>query len=354
MVTLLVILYSVSLIRLLTIHRTKSKFERTRLNQVQELEQRLIKVLYDDRMYEERALNELFEDTKRLVKTSDEKYAFTQYMVELLETKQTEGHRVNISNYVTILDVYGIIDFWNKMMSARQPKRRQDAIRMLDDLNIGLSGASIQQSLYHKNNSLRKNARATLMKYDINDPYRFLEEGFDERFNAMDEVRLHYFFSQQHEKNALPQLMRWTNTSNSLYRAFLVREIGFFNQKDSCPALLEMYKVEPSPRVKSEIVTALANMKYEEARQVFIDSFELSGKPVQKAIIMAMSKFEGQDSLDFLVSLYAVTFDSDTKIQLAYAIGAFGDEGKVRLQYAVSDRGEFDRQVYAEVDYQLN
>lgn len=354
LVGVLLFLYCFSMFRFFRTHKVKSNYQRTRNNQELQLIDRLESILYASKNYKENEIDQIFKQDKNLVKRNYQKRVFTDFIVELIQRAQTEQNRMNLNNYVLVLDSFGIIDFWNKIMGARSAKLKQEAIRALDDLNVGLSGASIQQSVYHKNSNLRKNARAAMMKYNINDPYKFLQEGFDLGFNAMDEIRLHYFLSEQASQSSLPQLISWVDSPDTKYRAFLIREIGFFKQTGSCAALLELFKTEDNVSVKCEIVKALGSMNYELAKDVFMESYESSNKLVQRSMIKYLPNLGGIEVLDFLITIYNQTFDSDTKMQLAYAIGQYGDQGKSRLKAVVVDRGEFDKTLYAQVEYQLN
>lgn len=354
LVGVLLLVYCFSFFRFFRTHKVKSDYQRTRRKQESLLIDRLQSILYASKNYQQDEINQTFKDDKVLVKRNYQKRVFTDFIVALTEAGQANHDKINLNNYVTVLDSFGIIDFWNKIMGARSPKLRQEAIRALDDLNVGLSGASIQQSVYHKNGSLRKNARAAMMKYNINDPYKFLEEGFDTGFNAMDEIRLHYYLSEQAKQSALPQLISWVDASDIRYRAFLIREIGFFQQTGSCAALLDLFKTEDNITVKCEIVKSLGIMKYTLAKEVFMESYEVSPKLVQRNIIKSLPNLGGMEVLDFLITIYNQTFDSDTKTQLAYAIGQYGEQGKSRLKAVVVTKSEFDKTLYAQVDYQLN
>ena len=350
----LLLMYCFSLFRFFRTHKVKSDYQRTRNNQEKQLIERLQNILYAAENYKETEINQMLKDDKHLVKRNYQKRVFTDFIVAMTETGQANHNKINLNNYVLVLDCFGIIDYWNKIMGARSPKLKQEAIRALDDLNVGLSGASIQQSVYHKNGNLRKNARAAMMKYNINDPYKFLEEGFDMGFNAMDEIRLHYYLSEQAKQSALPQLISWVDAPDTKYRAFLIREIGFFKQTGSCGALLDLFKTENNIAVKCEIVNSLGIMKYKLAKDVFMESYEVSHKMVQRSIIKSLPKLGGLEVLDFLITIYNQTFDSDTKTQLAYAIGQYGEQGKSRLKAVVVNKSEFDQTLYAQVDYQLN
>ncbi len=354
LVGVLLLMYCFSFFRFFRTHKVKSNYQRTRNNQESQLIDRLQNILFDSKNFKESEIDQLFKEDKNLVRRNYQKRVFTHFMVDMSARGHADRNKMNLNNYVIVLDSFGIIDFWNKILGARSPKLKQEAIRALDDLNVGLSGASIQQSVYHKNGNLRKNARAAMMKYNINDPYKFLQEGFDAGFNAMDEIRLHYFLSGQAEQSALPQLISWVDSSDTKYRSFLIREIGFFKQTGSCGALLELFKTENDVSVKCEIVKALGIMKYSLAKGVFMESYEVSHKLVQRSIIKSLPNLGGIEVLDFLITIYNQTFDSDTKMQLAYAIGQYGTQGKSRLKAVVVDRSEFDQALYAQIDYQLN
>lgn len=354
LVTIVGIAYGIFMIRFLITHRAKRRFDRTIKTYKEQLDQDLEPFLYTDINFKESETQELFGDSKRLVRRNFERRAFTQYIVDYTQDREADGYRINLNNYITLLDTFGIIDYWNKRLEARGTGKRHEAIRALDELNIGLTGTAIHRSTYHKNHNLRKNARTILMKYDINNPYRFLEKGFDTSFNAMDELRLHYLLSEKALRSAVPPLIRWIHTKNPRYRSFLVREIAHFNQTDSCPALLDLLQKESSTRVQVALVKALGDMRYEPALKVFKDLYYNFSSPVQKAIIEVLPKFQKQQSQDFLVDLYKQTFEHETKVRLAYAIGQSGPEGMEQLKKAIAHDSQFDQKVFEEVNFHMN
>lgn len=319
------------------------------------LDQKFEDIFYSSTTYSDLELRELFEEEIDLVTKVYHKKVFSEYVVDFVERFQ-ETKVLNVENYQGVLIAFTIIEFWSKRVVANSSKKRRVALRSLEDLNIGLTGSTIMRSTYHKNNSLRKHARATLIKHDKNNPYQFLESDFDKDFNKLDEVRLHYFFNGKHEEGVLPQLIRWVKlTKNEYFKVFLISEIGFFQQKDAAPMLYGMLlKDDQTDPVNCGIIETLGKLNYLEVETYLIENFEFYNRELQLSAINALSTLRTSTSLDFLTQAYFLLDDYSLKIHTAQAISRFGKKGMHALyqmnQQAVLD---FDKKVFDQYSYQL-
>lgn len=340
-----------SLVRLIFVNRKISKFAKTKEKISSLFYDKLKRVIYNQEDVSIESLDSLFGDDLFEVKTSQQKKALTELFSEMLYSS-TEKAVLNETNYLMVLNMFGIINYWEKLVVSSNPVKRQSALRILDDLKLGLSGSTILRSVYQKDNNLRKLARATLMDYDKNDPYKFLEDSFDNDFNSLDEIRVHSFLSKKYEEDGLPQLIRWVKTSkNPAFRAFIVKEIGCFNQIESAPLLVELMDQERDVLVLCKTIEALGILNYKEAEDKLISMYEMGSKPIQRSLIISLSHFKTAKSLKVLKQGYYKTHDNDMKVALAYAISGFGVSGEEVLSDLAENSYDFDKKIFAQVNY---
>src|SRR5690606_39476799 len=120
---------------------------------------------------------------------------FTNIIIDLIKIGSRKKNKVNQQNVLALLNAYDIPCFWEKELLSSSSSRRRNALRKLDDLDNGCAGAIIMRSAYHKDNGLRKHARAADLQYDTNDPFKFIEDRFDSDFNALDEILIYLFLT---------------------------------------------------------------------------------------------------------------------------------------------------------------
>ena len=157
--------------------------------------------------------------------------------------KENENIYVNYENNMTILDFLRIRQFWEKKLKHGSAMQKRNSLLRLDNLNIRVSGAVLTDLTYNRNVFLRKRSRSSLLNFTHSNPYKFLEEGFDENLNDWDKIELHHILERQSNKRSLPNLASLILRSEDLkFQCFLVDEIAFFNQKDNIPTLTQLIK----------------------------------------------------------------------------------------------------------------
>ncbi|TDG36600.1 HEAT repeat domain-containing protein [Pedobacter changchengzhani] len=343
----------ISMVRLIFINRKIFKFSKAKQKVSKLLYSKIENLIFGDENLTAENFNLIFAGDLNEIKTPQRKKALTEILLEMLYAKKT-NKVLNTDNYLLVLNIFGIIAFWEKLVVSNNATNRKTSMRILDDLQIGLSGSSIQRSVYQKNDDLRKLARATSMEYDSNDPFKFLEDSFDSNFNSLDEIRVHYFLSNKSKEEKLPQLIRWVKSStNAKFRAFIIKEIGYFNQMESAPLLVELLDDEKNQKVLCSIIEALGKLNYTQAEEKLISLYEVGSKPIQRSAIKAFSEFKTINSLNVLEKSYFKTHDNDMKLLLAYAISEFGISGKSSLKKLSKTSTDFDKKIFDQVNYQF-
>lgn len=355
LVLIFIFIYVFSMFRSVFLHRKERRHTSFYKRLKKHFDRKFEDIFYNSKTYSDLELRELVEEDIDLVTKVYHKKVFTDYVVDFVERFQ-HTKVMNIENYQGVLIVFAIIEFWSKRVVSNSSKKRRIALRSLEDLNIGLTGSTIMRSTYHKNNSLRKHARATLIKHDKNNPYQFLESDFDEDFNKLDEVRLHYFFSEKYEEGVLPQLIRWVKlTQNEDFKIYLISEIGFFQQKDAAPMLYEMLlKDDQTDPVNCGIIESLGKLNYFKAESYIIENFEFYNRKLQLSAINSLSILHTSTALDFLTQVYFLLDDYSLKIHTAQAISRFGKKG-VQALYQMNQQAvlDFDKKVFDQFSYQI-
>lgn len=309
----LIVFYIGSVIRFLIIARGQKRKEKLDKKIVDRFEEKLKDILFSQGILSRVAIIEKLEFKQGSLKNK-EKEAVTE---ELLSIVKTEGHAFNEYNYTEVVDIFGLIAYWEGLLRKDDLKKNKLALRKLEDLAINIRGNLVAHKVQGRNQGLRKHAKSDYMRYAAHDAFKFLEEDFDKDFNALDEMRIHDSLEELAKQNPVPLLIRLVYTAQSeSYRCFLIKEIGFFNQRESGAQLVEMYQEEKSHKVKAQIVVTLGLLQYRDAMDVLINDYELNLTSTQACIIEAMGNMDSPKALFFLEDIFKQTQDGNLQIKI--------------------------------------
>ena len=81
--------------------------------------------------------------------------------------------------------------FWEKRIRYSSYDKKKEALLVIGEFDNGVNTGILSKSMFHKNKEIRKVARDLYTKLDRYNPFRFMEENFDEEFTQLDKLRLH-------------------------------------------------------------------------------------------------------------------------------------------------------------------
>ncbi|MBK5722417.1 HEAT repeat domain-containing protein [Dysgonomonas sp. Marseille-P4677] len=253
----------------------------------------------------------------------------------------------NQNNYSGILDVFAIIPYWETKLKVRNLNNNKKALRIMENLGKNIPGSSLSSRIEERNPDLRKHVKTGFMHCASYDNFRFLDDDFDNQFNPLDEMRIHAALIEQNKKKQLPPLIRWVNNSqNETYKAFLIEEIGFFNQQESASKLLELFQVSKSNKVKAKIVETLGLLKYIKAIPIFLNEYGVCSEQVQAAIVSVLGESEPPEAIEFLKEVYAGTSNEGLIIKIVQNIYKLDHEKETFFTLKQNASGVFQKSIF--------
>lgn len=240
---------------------------------------------------------------------------------------------LNELNYKTSLEALRIMGFWEKRIKRSGMTKRREAMLVVGQIDNGVDIGTLHRSTFHKDKHLRKTARELYTGNDNYNPFKFMEDNFDESFTQLDKLRLHSTLIKRDKEVKLPNLLRWINNSKNIdYINFILREVAFFKQNEAIPTLLIMLDKQDNVLIRTQIVHTIGELGGAECIPYLINRFSVESTLVRDAIIVALGKLKDESSLKFLTDIYASTEESNIKMVIARAIKNYGVEGKRILQ----------------------
>lgn len=350
----LLLIYVFSLIRFVWINSRIRRRDRIKAKLTKQLNGRVEELFRSEQNLQTSDIEQNFADVLPKLMKAD-KALLSEWLIEISDSVKEGSKAWNEENYKGLIYLLEIPEFWESELLSNNSTRRHEALRKLDDLGKGFTSSILMRSTNHKNKELRKQARAAVMKYDNLDPYKFLDEGFDTDFNPLDEVLIHHFLMEKAAESELPNLSRWVkNAKNESFKAFMIKEIGNFKQKECIPYLSSLFQEEQSRKLKTVLIDTLGKLDYTDMEDRLIQMYSTSTTDVQHVIISTIARFKSASGLDFLTTQFFKSNDVEQKVHLAYSIKQFGEEGRKRLDNLSEKSNDFERKIFDQVKYQLS
>ncbi|MBL1409057.1 HEAT repeat domain-containing protein [Sphingobacterium faecale] len=320
--------------RLLYIGYRMNRKEKTKKGTRDHFEEKLTFVMRNKVNYEVEEIQELLQyDTNRAKRWKSD--VLTDIVLTVKNSVYKEGE-LNEINYKNCIEALRLMGFWEKRIRTSGPDKRKEALQIVGAIDNGINSGILSKSTFHKNKHLRKTARDLHTSQDSYNPFRFMEENFDEAFTQLDKLRLHSTLIKRSKEGRLPNLLRWINNSkNPNYIVFILREVGFFKQYEAAPTLMEMLDRQENRDVRAQVILTLGELGYLECASSLIERFHLETNVVREAIITTMGNLQARENLDFLVEAYRSTEDVNSKLIIARSIkshGEYGNQELLRLQ----------------------
>ena len=341
LVMLLVTLYVIAILRILIRERTRNKDLKRQEKISETYKSKLISVLLTAKDMSFYEVKDILNPNDNALKNWEKKYL--TYLI--IGIKNNPG--LNENNYKHVLEIFPVTGYWEKKILQNNVSANKNALRILDLLKEGVSGSFFTKKINSDDAALRKHIKSKYLKYASNDAFKFLENNFDKDFNALDAVRLHDSLKERNAIRPLPLLTKWLkNSDNQDFQTFIIREIGYFNQRKTAPFLIQMFKASNSDLVKSEIANTLGVLNYEEAVDELAEEYHYKNTVVQESIIDMMGNIKSKNSFEFLKKIYPETQNGETMIKVIKNMYKI-DKRKTNAFVKKSTTSDFEKEALA-------
>ena len=275
----------------------------------------------------------------------------SRYITDLLLAvkNEKESSYLNEENYTEVIGIFSLVIFWDRQLHKRSLKKNKRALRRLINISQNIP-EGIFTHLHHTGNpDLRKHAKYGHMQLSAHNPFKFLDEDFDQRFNSLDEIRIHAALKAREQR--VPSLIRWVyNTQNDAYKCFLIEEIGLFNQTECSPQLMDLFKGAKSDQLKAAIAKTLGMLNGEGTVTVITSEYGLCSEPVQLSIIDALESIASRQALAFLENECYKTLSDELFIKIVRSIYRIDSKHETYPRLKQNSRNSFQQTVFEHVE----
>lgn len=260
---------------------------------------------------------------------------------------------VNEYNYRLLIKYLELQEFWENKLKFGSISSKLKALRKLDDFNIEIPGAIIAPLTNNRNPHLRKKARSYYMHLSKNNPFKFFDENFDETLNEWDKIEIHRILKMKSKKERLPSLVQWIKESqNTEFRCFLIDEIKYFSQKESCPYLVDVFDTADI-KVRKHCIDTLGQLRCQIAEEKLIFIYSKQPAIIQQSIVRAIQNIHSGVALSFLEEAYLDARDDENRIIILDAIYHYGDAGRKLFKSIQKNQTDFSNLLFEHVGNRL-
>lgn len=268
-------------------------------------------------------------------------------IVPTLEDVVMQEHEyVGSNNYNSIIRGLRIDSYLEKRLAFSSTRVRLRVFHALSRLELTISDSKILPHTYARDESLRKESRASYVGVSNNDPFKFFE--VENEINDWDQINLMQQFELHHKGN-LPNFSKWIKYSkNPGQIKFFVKLAAYFNQKTAIGTLIELLDTQDH-LLRMETILALGKMRVKDVEPRLINMFYTQPENCQDAIVEAISYINSGEALEFLKNAYYQANNSDSKKLIAEVIYLYGDHGKTLFEKFSAAENGFNLQILKHV-----
>lgn len=280
-ITLVAIIYISSVIRLFYLRNKIDKYSRQLYNIRNKYGLAIKDIICNPLNLDKAKIGGIMNITENDNKMNWQKNIFTDLVLGLKE--QLSSECLNKDNYLNLIEILRLEEYWEKEISKGSVNRKIEGIRKLNELTDNVITGVVAPYLYHRNDGLQKIARNVYLKFEKVDAFKFLlDKKSESDFNRLDEIKLHSSFKKKAEDNELPLLTEWIeNSENINFKLFLIREIAYFHQNESTPYLADLLERSTNSLLKTEITKTLNVLNYDEVSSNLSSQLKQYNKSLQ-------------------------------------------------------------------------
>lgn len=355
-------LISIALILILIINKLRSLFNNWNLHVAQTEDLSLKEkigalvnaILFESTNRSEKYILNEIESIHAIKESRSGLKIISKLLIQAKSKSKLGEYILNNNNYRHILSGFGIIKFWELELVSNNTSRIHKAKQFLNDLKIVETKSITNVSKSEEKKKANVSNSNYLNKTEGNEPYRFLDESFDNEFTPLDEILVHQFLLQKSNSGRLPLLSRWVrNSINPDFRIFMLKEIAFFKQLGCASIIASLLPNEPNDNVRLAIIDSLTKLKYTQAETQITSCYKNGTLQLKRSIVQTVVLFNTRFGLEFLNEIFFEENNEELKTDLIQALKLMRSDNNVEPENRINDNQEVNEILLGNINYQI-
>ena len=268
-----------------------------------------------------------------LLKKSKEKLAFCRLVYqERISERAAVGKSKNIQ---ILLNLFELPQYLETVVNNDKMDKKVEAMTMLNAFKLTVSLWLANRMMGSKRNRAKRVASyASIMTNSNNDLEYFESEFFDHNCCKYDEIQLGYILQRRlSSKRAIPNMAHWAHLHpNPDAQCIFIRMMRFFNQREYCSDLEELFLHQADPSVIQEISRTWGYLGYKEAEQNMREMMLTQSDEIKVTIMHALARFNTGESLDAIVDIYLHSGSQRVRYEALRSLYNYGAVGRAKFE----------------------
>lgn len=252
----------------------------------------------------------------------------------LMEIKTAAPDKINEHNRHGISEAFKLPTFFERQLQFGRMREKVKVLKSIQTLEEYVSEAVLVRLLSHRKLEMRKAARICYTWLSQNAPFRFFDEDINLRLTMWDQIEFHNVFKYREQSGfVMPNFMRWVDRiPDESVKAFLIKEISFFDQRENCPVLEKRLSGTREVRIRSEIIRTLGALKHTDAEPQLIQGYHVQPEDIKRSIIRAIVEMNTGKCVNFLREAYETADNRETKREAIEGLYRYGEGGRAMFE----------------------
>lgn len=321
----------------MTYNNYVAAFKQHRIRKMQERYGKIIEnIVLDEEILDNIEIRERLGLSQQNKKFKDsEREAISAMMTAMIENLGFAN--INRTNYEVLLDTFLLVEWIEHNIEKGSVRQKIEAFRMMQILDCRVRSSQSVQYVYDRNTDLKKAARYAYIYSAQSAPFRFFEEDPNFLFYNSDAPSIHYILEYRQKNNmSMPDYINWMKIPqpDNCLKLFCIKEIEFFDKREDCKRLYEIYKTETDNEVRGHILRTLGKFKYYEMENELMATYNEELEFVKRCIAVALMELgSGNPGVPhFLKEKYDESRDIKTTMTILNALYNCGAAGRALFE----------------------
>lgn len=247
----------------------------------------------------------------------------------------SEASLVRTRNLHELMHLFELQSFLEKLVNKGKMRYKAEALLILRASKLQVNPWIVNQLANSPRYRVRRLAMyASIMTGSNNDLEYFESEFFDNNSCIYDEIELGYVLKRrQAMKRKIPNLASWALMhKNPSTQAMLIRQMRYFNQKEFCADLEEIFHRDSHKDLIQEICRTWGYLRYTESEELMQEILISQPDDTKITILHALARMNTGKSLNTLVDGFLNNGDENVKYEALRCLYAYGPAGQSKLR----------------------
>lgn len=236
--------------------------------------------------------------------------------------------RINRFNEAMMLRVLHIREYMEHVLLDGSTKNRINVMATARYLNIRMNVGLVARLINDKNEDLKREARLFYMFNTYDEPFEIINR--EVTFTLWDQMEIHLMTMKAIEQGKpVPSFFsQIENNHNSVNKAFLIQEAGYFGMEENIRYLMK-YLNSTDERIFRAAVKCFTERAYEPAVENIKANYRRWTPHTRRLILRSLLKIHGGNNMEeFFVWAYSVSSDFKTKRVVLRCLWEYSLKGK--------------------------